>query len=274
MEKLYSKDSFSGKYKKDFFYPIVYMLLAIGPWMIINFFPDNLDPIYKEIGFCQSTKSKQGYDSFEISFWVDVIGSILLYLLIILIGKGISSEDRSEIVSTLPGTIMHGIVHYYQYLNQGKFSSTPQEPLKAFLEGPWYVNLGNFAFILGFQYNLQHGIGNFKSILGVSLAIKSLQIFLVPQIYALTYVNTWIILTDILVRHLKPEIRKPYWGDTLLKIMIVILLIEPIIEATNCQERLENYGGHALFDSWIVFYEFVSLGLAYYRHRNEKSKKE
>jgi hypothetical protein len=271
---MYKLSNNSKSTNKDIFYPTVYMLLAIGPWMIINFSPNNLDPIYKEIGFCQSTKSKQGYDSFEISFWVDVLGSILLYILVLLIGKGISKEDRLEITSTLPGTIMHGIVHYYQYLNQGKFSSTTQDPMKAFLESPWYVIVGNFAFILGFQYNLQHGIGSFKSIFGVSIVIKTIQIFFVPQIYALTYVNTWIILTDIFVKYLKPITRKKDWGDTLLKIIIVILLIEPIIEATNCQGRLENYGGHALFDSWIVFYEFVTLGLAYYRHRgDEKSKK-
>jgi len=260
-------------HKRDIFYPLLCMTLAIGPWIIVNFFPNKLDPIYKEVGFCHSTKSKKGFDSFEICFWVDLLGSLALYILVILIGDGISRKSRSEILSSIPGTVMHGLVHYYQYINQGKFINTGQDPMKPFLEGPWYLLLGNFAFILSFQYNLQYGVGNFKSIIGVSIAIKALQMLFVPLIYSLTYVNTWIILTDILVKYFKTMKRKPDWGDTLMKIIIVILLIEPILEATKCQNLLENYGGHALFDSWIVFYEFVWLGLAVYRHRwNEKSK--
>lgn len=263
----------NGTETRDIFYPILCMTLATAPWFIINFLPNYLDSKYKEIGFCQSTKANQGYDSFEICFWVDLLGSLLLYFLVILLGNRISSTDRSEIVSSVPSTIMHGFVHYYQYLNEGKFSTMGQDPMKPFREGPWYLFPGNFAFIFGFQYTLQSGVGNFNSMLGVSIVINIFQMLYVPQLYALTYVNTWIFITDILVKYFKPITRKPDWGDTLLKIIIVILLLEPIIEATKCQNGLENYGGHALFDSWIVVFEFISLALAYYREKNQKNTK-
>jgi len=260
---------------RNIFYPIICISLATAPWFIIHFFPNYLDPKYKEIGFCQSTKENQGYDSFEICFWVDLLGSIFLYLIVLLLGNRISSTDRTEIVSSIPGTIMHGFLHYYQYLNKGKFFPMGQDPLKSFRGGPWYLNAANIGFIFGFQYNLQSGVGNFKSILVSSFAIKLFQILFVPPLYALTYVNTWIFITDIFVKYIKPIARKLDWGDLLLNIIIFILLLEPIIEATKCQNGLENYGGHALFDSWIVFYEFIWLALAYYREKNKnKSKSE
>jgi hypothetical protein len=263
------------KPNREIFYPITCMLLSTAPWFIIYFLPQYLDAKYKEIGFCQSTKIRQGYDSFEICFWVDLLGSILLYLLVIILGNRISSSDRSEIISHVPATIMHGLLHYYQYLNQGRFFSNGQNSMKLFTEGPWYLFVGNFAFILGFQFNLQQGVGNYKSLIGASLAINLFQVLFVPHIYSLTYVNSWIFITDILVKYNKPMTRKEDWGDSLSKIIIFILLLEPIIEATKCENGLENLGGHALFDSWIVFFEFFSLGLAYYRERNkEKTKSE
>ncbi len=259
----------------ELFYPILVLTLAIAPWVIFIFFPDYLDSKYKEIGFCHSTKTRQGFDSFEICFWVDLLGSLILYLLVTLLKDGIPSTDVSEIVSSVPSTIMHGLVHYYQYFNQGKFVISGMDPMKPIREGPWYIFIGNFAFIFSFQYNLQNSVGNFKSIMGISLVIKAFQTLFVPQIWSLAYVNTWIFLTDIFVKYFKPSTRKPDWGDTILKIMIVILLLEPIFEATKCENGLENYGGHALFDSWIVLYEFIWLGIVYYRNRGiEKSKNE
>jgi hypothetical protein len=258
---------------RDIFYPILCLTLSTAPWFIINFFPNSLDSKYKELGFCQSTKARQGYDSFEICFWVDVIGSLLLYLLVILLGNRLSSSDRSEIISSVPATIMHGVVHYYQYFNQGKFSFSGQDPDNPFRDAPWYFYVGNFAFILGFQYNLQLAVGNIKSMLAASIVIKAFQILFVPSLYGLTYVNTWIFITDILVKYMMPVTRKLDFGDTLSKIIIVILLLEPILEATVCENGLENYGGHALFDSWIVFYEFFSLALAYYREKNRNKVK-
>jgi hypothetical protein len=261
------------KPSRDILYPFLCITLATAPWFIVNFFPNHLDSKFKELGFCQSTKIRQGYDSFEICFWVDLIGSLLLYFLVILLGNRISSSDRNEMISSVPSTIMHGIVHYYQYLNQGKFSFNEQDPMKPYREGPWYMYAGNFAFIMGFQYNLQTSVGNFKSMLGASMAINVFQLLFVPPVYGLTYVNTWIFITDILVKCFKPITRKSDFGDTLSKIIIIILLIEPIIEATKCENGLENYGGHAVFDSWIVFYEFFSLALAYYRENNRKKIK-
>ena len=52
-----------------------------------------------------------------------------------------------------------------------------------------------------------------------------------------------------------------------MKILIIILLVETLLEATYCENRLENNGGHALFDSWIVFMEFVLLALSCYRYQ-------
>jgi hypothetical protein len=259
----------SNKYKRELFYPILCLSLAITPWLIINYFTDYLDPMFKEIGFCQSTKIRQGYDSFEICFWVDLLGSITLYLMVYLLNDNIDSTDRSELISAIPGTIIHGAAHYYQYFNKGKFMGNGVDSMLTLRHGPWHLISGNFIFVLGFQFTLQQGLGNFYSMLGIAFLINAFQMLFVPSLYALTYVNTWIFLTDLIVKYFKPLKREEDWGDYFMKLIIIILLVEPIFEATYCENKFEYYGGHAIFDTLIIFYEFVWVGLSYYRNKNQ-----
>ena len=74
-------------------------------------------------------------------------------------------------------------------------------------------------------------------------------------------------MTDILVKYFRPMTREEDWTDLVSKTLIIILLVEPLLEATYCENRLEKYGGHAIFDSWIVFMEFVLLALSCYRYQ-------
>ena len=79
-------------------------------------------------------------------------------------------------------------------------------------------------------------------------------------------------MTDILVKYFRPMTREEDWTDLVSKTLIIILLVEPLLEATYCENRLENNGGHALFDSWIVFTEFVLLALSCYRYQGAVKK--
>ena len=159
----------------------------------------------------------------------------------------ISEKNYKKCFASLPTIIIHGTVHYYQYFNEGSLIVLSESNIYQY-----YILLFLFVFI--FQYRIQEGIGNVFSILLATIFIMLFDYCFVPQIYVLSYVNSWITISKLICEKLKNEKR-----SNLLKFTTIMTLCLPILEATNCENFIMNYGGHALFDSSVVLIHYIEV---------------
>lgn len=183
----------------------------------------------------------------KFSFFVDVINAGILFL-ILQYFKSTMSEKRYKIcLSAIPTIIIHGTIHYYQYFNEGSLIVLSESNIYQY-----YILL--FIFVFLFQTNFQVGIGNFYTIFLATMTIMTFDYFFIPQIYILSYVNSWITISKLVCERLKNEKR-----SNLFQYMVIATLCLPILEATNCENFLMNYGGHALFDTFVVLIHYLEI---------------
>lgn len=195
---------------------IIIVSLCIVPWILFKFYSEAISNVWKKTGFCQSIKDKQGYDSFEICFFVDIINAGIMFLILLYFKSKISESKYNKCISALPTIVIHGAVHYYQYFNEGSLVIFSESNMYKY-----YILI--FVFVFLFQSNIQVGVGNVYTFLLATVIIMTFEYFFVPQIYALTYVNGWIMVTNLICDRFKDE--RP---NNLYQFMIIILLCLPL----------------------------------------------
>lgn len=90
-------------------------VLALWPALMMDDILVNIDPSFKQDGFCYARAENQGFDSFEVCFYIDTAFAILLYYF------SQKFPDQSDLfMKQIIPIFMHGAAHYmiYTVVNQ------------------------------------------------------------------------------------------------------------------------------------------------------------
>ena len=207
-----------------------------------------LDPIFRANGFCKSTMEADGINTFTTCFYEDVCVGFVFVFLAFYVRKS-NPETSTALLKESPALFIHGLVHLFQHIDGWPPAHMQQNDL------PWFIQLSVIPFNAAYLYNsgVCSEVGDWKHLLFWSMAIHAFQHFLVPVIFALNWVNTWIILSVIICgqyKQIDPE--KARKQEIIMKYTTFFVLVVPFFEAFACDGFFSRIGGHAIFDTCLA----------------------
>lgn len=217
-----------------------------------------MDERYRIDGFCVTNPEDLYFNSHMLSFYVDVVLSLVSLVVVHSTPAGYSSRDLLE--RLIPGTLGHGIAHFFISATGGISTGISSLPLFMQLAAPpthfffWWSLFRTNKYIP-------------KSHLLAMALVHSLVTLspVLPSSAAFAYVQTVLVLTsnvyDVLFRPREEKDVAYDWGW----IVNVPFSVVAWIEATACTSFLRDIGGHVWYDasipSAILLYYFFVRGL-------------
>jgi hypothetical protein len=210
-------------------------------------------------GFCIANPDDPYANSHMLSFYVDVVFSIVSLAVVHSTPAG--SPSRDLLGRSIPGTLGHGIGHFFISVAGGSpVSGISSLPLYLQLAAPpvnfffWYSLLGTNKYIPK---------NHLLPMSSVHVVVTSLPIL--PKTAGFTYVQTVLVLTfafyEVFFRPREDKDMSYDWEwATSVPFMVVSW-----VEATACTSFLRDIGGHMWYDasipSAILLYYFAVRGL-------------
>jgi len=208
--------------------------LNLALWVALLFQP-HVEEQFMTEGFCWSKHETVGFDSFELCFYIDMIGTALLLAIYWRFPK-----HRAMTSFLIPGILMHGIGHYKMFLNKTTDTRFVSTLSKIIL----------FLFTFAFMFLVK--CDNLKRII-ISSIISYATFVWIPTHMVFNFTNTWINMIIIYWTSTDPIFdKKEYLGDIVLGFLNFCAYIVPFLEAFHCTSFLQNFGGHAVFDFMIA----------------------
>lgn len=202
-----------------------------------------LDDEYRANGFCVAEHSTHGFNSYEMCFFIDAVVATFLLL----------SERARPIRAHAPPILLHGCLHYLQYLFGW--------PLPRALHISAYAV---FAVSLMYEFGVGLEVGSKRTLALSTAAVVGIESLLVPAYMQFAYTNLWVFVvaasTDIARTRKGPEYLDPYcrsWPATIM--LFWAGGVFPFLEAAACNSGVKALGGHAIFDTSIAAIALITM---------------
>jgi len=226
-----------------------------------------------EDGFCISNKQNHYlYQSHVLAFYSDTIFSIILFCMYNNIKVDSNIETNKKLLEPVKGSIGAIFFHGLGHLNlafSSKFLS--KSPLWFNSSMNTYYKLFSILVLYYFWYFLVKAAYLNGTILQwrISAIIHTILItFVIPFNYSFTYVQTTLMLTASL-SELKLNNKNLFYD---IKAIIVHLPVTIIgwIEAVFCDNFIEKYGGHLIYDTTIPLSVITYHGILYLMYTKKR----
>jgi hypothetical protein len=209
-------------------------------------------------GFCITNPDDPYANSHMLSFYVDVAFSIVSLAVVHSTPAG--SQSRDLLKRSIPGTLGHGIGHFFISVAGGNPSGMSSLPLYLQLAAPpvnflfWWSLLGTNKYIPK------------NHLLPMSSAhVLVMLLPILPKTAGFAYVQTVLVLTfafyDVFFRPREDKDVSYDWEW----VVFVPFMVVAWVESTACTSFLRDIGGHMWYDasipSAVLLYYFAVRGL-------------
>ena len=252
------------------------LLLQIG-FLYSMTSKDLFSKSFIEDGFCVSNKENHYlYQSHALAFYSDTIFSIILFYMYKNIKVDSNIETNNNLLEPVKANIGAIFFHGLGHLNlafSSKFLS--KSPLWFNSSMNTYYKLFSILVLYYFWYFLVKAAYLNGTTLQwrINSIIHTILItFLIPFNYSFTYVQTSLMLTASL-SELKMNNKNIFYD---IKAIIIHLPITIIgwIEAVFCDNFIEKYGGHLIYDTTIPLSVITYHGILYSMYTKKKENIE
>lgn len=207
-------------------------VLTIAFWTLVvadhKGYVSVIDPEYKEAGFCVAEHQSNGFNSYQLCFFIDTAACLCLLFF----------KDASYALGPVCTIFFHGAFHMAQYV-----FGWPLPPTVGLVAYPVFT----LAMVAGFGVGTK--VGSKLTCVVVVLAIELFRRAFVPLAFDFAYANTWIYAIATAVGVTSPSRQKQPMAATLL---ILAGTIVPFLEGILCNRGFKAAGGHALFDLTVA----------------------
>lgn len=214
---------------------IFWLLIGIDRAGIISV----LDAEYRANGFCVADHETDGFNSYQMSFFIDAIVCAIL----------LSMRKARQYHGYTASVFFHGCFHLAQYVFGW--------PLPAALHILAYT-IFTLAFLGAFGIGSKAGS---KATLAVTTSIiVVVECLLIPTSMAFAYTNAWIYMTGTVVAVSQPQSKKSSFGTSWPAILMFLAgTVFPFFEGVMCNRGVKAMGGHAIFDAIVALGTLVAV---------------
>ena len=259
----------------DYIHGLV-LLLQFG-YLYSMTLKDLFSKSFIEDGFCISNKhSHYLYQSHALSFYSDTIFSVILFYMYknIRVDSDIIVNNKllEPVHASICAIFFHGLGHLNLVFASNFMSKTPSWYISSLKT---YYKLISILVLYYFWYFLMKAAYLNGTILHwrISTIIHTiLLVFAVPFNYSFSYVQTSLMLTASL-SELNLDNKNIFYD---IKAIIIHLPITIIgwIEAVFCDNFIEKYGGHLIYDTTIPLSVITYHGILYLMYTKNKQNIE
>ena len=260
---------------------ILVLINAIGFMVSVLLFNETpyFDGTWLEEGFCVSNKETPHLNSHSLSFYVDAVTSVLLFLAYRKYNGVLSEQCMNHIYLNIAGVLMHGLAHLnIAYAGNAVEQNAAQQMSiqERYEEDPTKFIIQTLT-LLGFWVGLLRASMpevSMKYVLPMSLFVGSLPTqFLVKAEFGFTYVQTVLLLAASFNQLNLPIEKKGYVYSTFAIVVSLPVGLVGWLESQTCGDFMIQYGGHVFYDGGICASLLVFLLLCINHHEAHNTPK-
>lgn len=198
-----------------------------------------VDPEYKQNGFCVATHATQGFNSFQLSFFIDTVACLAMLA---------TKNGRDKFFGFVCTVLVHGLFHLVQYIFGWPF---PPE-----IEG--IANIVFIAVNVG-GFGIGSRVGTMFHWVAVTAAIEIFRRAFVPDVFLFAYTNTYIYGLNAFVGIMSALHNVQDHVNIPANFFFLGGVVVPFFEAIMCNRGFKDLGGHAIFDLVIALGLLVTV---------------